>query len=262
MRKLLLALILFLPCKVGAVVAHTHSDQGFCAAATSGGNIGSSCSGLLTKTFTYTATAANEAVLFALACQGTTQTTATLSATGWTITQLSAPTGSSGEWVASFGAIAPNTTQATFTMTWGSSCVAFMADLVDEFSGNDTTGGTTTFDAHNAGFNASTGQCSITVTPANANDGLWGACIDTVTAVGTGHAYTKGADDTQQDWSEWFILSGGSGVAQTVDFVGTSGQWGEVGATIKPSGTGGPPANQFPRIAMKQVVVEGKVIIG
>jgi hypothetical protein len=250
MRKLLLALILFLPCKASAVVAHTHSDQGFCLVASSGGNIASNCGGTSSQTFTYTATAANEAVLFALACSSATIPTVSLSATGWTITALSTPLGAAGGWTASFGAIAPNTTAATFTMTWSLTCGNFMSDLVDEFSGNDTTGGTTTFDAHNGGSSAS-GSCSITVTPANSNDGLWGACFDTVTAVGTGHAYTKGADDTQQDWSEWFILSGGSGVAQTVDFVGTSGAWTEVAATVKPASAGGHPANQFPRIARR-----------
>jgi hypothetical protein len=228
-----LLLLFLLPSPSWAVVAHTHSDQGFCGNASTSGNVTAICSGA-TTTFTYTASATNEAVLFGIGCAGTAETTVTLTASGWTTTQLSGPTGASGSWIASFGAIAPNTTQATFTITWSGSCANFINDLVDEFSGNDTTGGTTTFDAHNQGFNASTGQCSITVTPANNNDGLWGACQDSVTAVGSG--FTKGADDTSQDWSEWQILSGGSGVGQTVNFTGTSGQWEEVGATIKPSG--------------------------
>jgi hypothetical protein len=227
-----LLLLSLLPSPSWAVVAHTHSDQGVCGSGTHSGNMVSACGGgVLTNTFTYTASATNEAVLFAVGCAGSTQTTVTLSATGWTTTALSAVTGSNGGWIASFGAIAPNTTQATFTVTWSNDCGAFMNDLQDEFSGNDTTGGTTTFDAHNQGTGS--GNCSITVTPANNNDGLWGACNDSVTAVGGG--FTKGADDTAQDWGEWKILSGGSGVGQTVNFTG-SGTWDEVGATIKPSG--------------------------
>lgn len=233
LSTLIALLILCIPGFSLAAVAHTHSDQGFCNPGGPTGNFVSACdSTVLTNTFTYTPTAANEAVLFAVGCGGTTETTATLTASGWTITALSTPTGASGSWGASFGAIAPNTSAATFTVTWSNACASFMADLVDEFSGNDTTGGTTTFDAHNQGT-AGSGNCSITVTPANNNDGLWGACIDSTTAVGSG--FTKGADDTQQDWAEWKILSGGGGSGQTVNFTG-SGLWVCMGATIKPAG--------------------------
>lgn len=248
MRKLFIIiglLLATLPIPANAAVAHTHSDAGFCSASSSGGNMSGTCvSPAASKTFTYTATATNEAVLFGVTCGGTVAPTVTLTATGWTLTALSAVTGSSSAgWIASFGAIAPNTSAATFTVTWSQACGSFMVDFEDEFSGNDTTGGTTTFDAHNSG-SGTTGSCSITVTPANANDGLWGACADSVTAVGAGHAYTKGGDDTQGDWSEWFILSGGSGASQTVNFVGTSGFWTEVAATVKPAGAAAPSCNQ------------------
>jgi len=236
---LLIALSIICVSPAQGAIAHTHSDQGFCDSGAGHGNIGSSCAGgVLTKTFTYTATAANEAVVFALNCGGTTETSVSLSATGWTITSLSGVAGASGSRIASFAAISPNTTAATFTMTWSTDCGAFMGDLVDEFSGTDLTGGTTTFDANNSGTGS--GSCSITVTPANNNDAVWGACEDSVTAVGSG--YTKGADDTSQDWSEYKILSGGSGVSQTVNFTG-SGTWSEVAVTIKPSGAAAPTCN-------------------
>jgi len=35
--------------------------------------------------------------------------------------------------------------------------------------------------------------------------------------------FTKGADDTQGDWTEWKILSGQAGTPQTVSFTGGPG---------------------------------------
>jgi len=91
--------------------------------------------------------------------------------------------------------------------------------LADEFSGNDITGGTTTFDAHSESLDpAAGGICTgALVTPANNNDAIWYACFDNVTGVSGG--YVKGQDDTTGDWSEYKILSGGSGVVQNPSFV-------------------------------------------
>jgi uncharacterized repeat protein (TIGR01451 family) len=91
--------------------------------------------------------------------------------------------------------------------------------LADEFSGNDITGGRTTFDAHAENLDApGVGVCTgAPVTPANNNDAIWYACFDNVSGVSGG--YVKGQDDTIGDWSEYKILSGGSGVAQNPGFV-------------------------------------------
>ena len=130
--------------------------------------------------------------------------------------------------MAAFRAYSPNTSAATITMTWTTGSCTFMNDLVDEFSGEDLTN---FVDASNSATGS--GSPTASVTPVNNNDGVWGAANDSVTAVGSG--YTKGADDTQQDWSEWKILSGSAGIAQTVNFTG-SGTYTIFAATIKPAG--------------------------
>lgn len=219
-----------------AAEVHVAHGNGFCSASTSAGNMSGTCTALATKTFTYTAATLNNAVTFFIGCAATSPApTVTLTASGWTLTALGGGvTGPSGSYVALFGAIAPNTAAATFTITFSKSCASFMSDLEEEYNGNDTTGGTTTFDATNSGNGS--GSCSITVTPANNNDGVAGFCQDTVTAAGSG--YTIGANDTSGDQGEFKILAGGSGVAQTVNFTG-SGTWAEMAVTIKPAAAAG-----------------------
>lgn len=196
-----------------------------------------STSGISSMTFTLQASNANDAILFGVGCNATaaTPSAVSMSASGWTFTQLSGITGSLGNgFMASFIAIAPNTTSMTATVSWtvtGNSCAGFQNVLADEFSGNDTTGGTTTADAHNQATGGS--GCSLSVTPANANDGVWFACNDNVSNVTA--SYSTAANDAAGDWSEFKILSGGSGVAQSAGFT-SSGAMVILGATIKPAG--------------------------
>jgi hypothetical protein len=176
-----------------------------------------------TGTFTTSATNTNDAVCIQVAAAASTlPTSATLTASGWSFTQISSFT----TWpavasAASFCAIAPNTNSVTFTATF-SGGVSFTAISIigDEFSGNDITGGTTTFEATNSAT-ATSGSPTLNITPVNNNDALWGAVQDTTSAVGSG--YTKGADDTQGDWTEWKILVNNGGVSQVVNFTGGPG---------------------------------------
>ncbi|HEY6249134.1 MAG TPA: hypothetical protein VI685_04190 [Candidatus Angelobacter sp.] len=224
-RNLLLVLLLCSP--AFAAVAHVKVVA----------QVANSTSGISSMTFTLQATNANDAILFGVGCNATggTPSAVSLSATGWTFTQLSGITGNATNgFMASFIAIAPNTTSVTATLSWtvsGSNCSGFQNVLADEFSGNDTTGGATTADAHSQATGSS--GCSLSVTPANANDGVWFACNDSVTNV-TG-SYSKGGDDGAGDWTEFTILSGGSGVAQSAGFT-SSGTMVILGATIKPAG--------------------------
>lgn len=242
MKRLLLIFGLFL-CAIPshAAIAHTQSAAGFCNGGSHTANFTSNCATVTTATFTFTATAANEAVVFRIGCNGTTETTVTLAATGWTITSLSGVTGASGSRLASFGAISPNTTLATFTITW-SNTFSFGEDLIDEFSGTDLTGGTTTFDNH-AEANGSGTTPTVNVTTNNANDTVTGGCSDSITAVGVG--YTKGADDTQQDWSEWKLTTDATSTVETVNFTG-SGTWSIAAVTIKPAA--GAAASTMPAV--------------
>lgn len=188
------------------------------------------------QTFTAAAGAAGRAwIICAEITQPSAPTNCTITATGWVFTLLGTIRGNAAAgWVALFGAISPDTVSRTFTITWtGASGQTFLEAIGDEFSGNDTTGGTTTFDNTAVASGNSTGP-TVNITPANADDGLWGVVIDSATVVGSG--FTKAADDGLQDWSEFKILVGQSGVAQTVNFTGGGGDWTIGAVTIKPAG--------------------------
>ncbi len=205
-------------------------------------------------TFACTPSAANDAIVFEVTCSSTsTPSAVSLSASGWTITAISGLQGSmTAGWVGSFAAIAPSTSATTFTATFtgGGTCGSspYGDWKADEFSGNDSTGGGTTFDAHNQ--STGTGSCSVSVTPANNNDAVWGVCEDSTTAVGSG--YTQGQNDGGGDWTEYKILSGGAGVAQTVNFTG-SGTYNALAVTIKPAGGATAPTGFDKRLKLEKL---------
>ena len=204
-------------------------------------------------TFNYTPVGTNDAVVILIGCRSPGVTSMSLTATGWTFTPISGLVGPSGffDFISTFGAITPNTAPATFTVTLGGgngNCTGNDTTvLVDEFSGNDITGGTTTFDAHNESLDTSGGTiCTgAPVTPANNNDAIWYACFDNVTGVNNG--YVKGQDDTTGDWSEYKILSGGLGVAQNPGFVTNPSffSFGLGGVSIKAALGGGAPTHSL-----------------
>lgn len=230
MKKILFALVILI-CSLPAHAVIAHAA-------------GCSKTGVLrtnsnSQTFTCTPTAANDAVVFKVTCADPgTVTAISMSGTSWTFTNISGVVGSaSAGWGATFGAITPNTTAVTFTVTYtgATSCGSYKDYAMDEFSGTDTTGGATTFEAHNQATGS--GSCSITVTPVSADDAIWGACEDSTTAVGAG--YTTGQNDAGGDWTEYKILSGGAGASQTVNFSG-SGNYVVYAVAIKPPGGAAP----------------------
>lgn len=216
----------------GGSIAHVKSQAGFCATGTSSGLGGACPTPTQSNTFSYTPSTTGDGLLFQISCGASTTVSAvSMSATGWTFTQIGSINGSTTTgFGALFRAYAPNTSAATvtfsFTATSGG-CGAFMNVLVDEFSGMNATN----FVDVNTPGSGTTGSCSYSVTPTANNDMLWAGCNDSVTAVGSG--FTKGADDTQTDWSEYKLLSGGSGSAQTVPFTGSSGAWEGFAVAIK-----------------------------
>lgn len=192
-----------------------------------GANTSVSCAG---ATFSYTANAANNLVLFAVGCADTnTLSNASMTATGWTITKLDGPVGTSANWQASFWAVAPNTSAATFTVVWtgNSGSGVFTYDAVDEFSGQD---GVSPIDNHTNAKGS--GNCTLSLTPVVSNTMLWGGCQDSATQ---GAGFTLGGNDGSGDVNEWKLLSGGAGAGQTINFTG-SGTWEEVAVSIKPAG--------------------------
>jgi hypothetical protein len=213
------------------------SSAGYADNSTRGGNIAASGANTTTKSFTYTATTTGNAVLIytSMIPGVTAPTTASLAATGWTFTQIGGVTnaGGSNGCAAIFRAYAPNTSAATITVTWNQAANGFFNDMIHEFSGADSTN---FISASNTA--TGTGTPSVSVTPLD-NDCLVVAfCNDSVTAVGTigGSAATKGADDTQSDWAEYRLLSGGSGAAQSCTFTG-SGTYIIGAVAINPAGT-------------------------
>jgi hypothetical protein len=131
-----------------------------------------------------------------------------------------------------FSAYAPSTATATITVTWNQPTTTRMNDLIDEFSGVD---GTTIAVGNNSA--TGTGTATVSVTPTANDTMIWNACNDTVTAVGTigGTTATKGADDTQSDWSQYRQLSSGSSTAQSCTFTG-SGNYIIGGVALNPAG--------------------------
>ncbi len=200
----------------------------------------------LTFTFTGSANAANEAVVVGVDCVSNTAATAvSLTGSGWTFTQLGGIGFSGSSSAAVFGAISPNTTSATFTVTWtGAGSCTFHREMGDEFGGVNTTGGTTTFDCGttcSGGSNnahSTNGSCSVNVTTGSANEAVWGVCwpSSSVTALGTG--YSAGANDAQGDRAEYKLTTDAAGTLETVNFTSTT-TYNAVAVTIKPADAGG-----------------------
>jgi hypothetical protein len=106
-------------------------------------------------------------------------------APGWSFVPLG-----TNQNAASFGAIAPDSKPAMFTVTSsppGSGIIV----LADEFSGNDPAGGLGTFDAHNEG--AGNGDCTVSVVPRHNDDAVWAACTCLNGNVDVGSGFSPGA---------------------------------------------------------------------
>jgi hypothetical protein len=235
-KAIVVALALLCASPAYAVVAHAKSDGGFCGGGRNG-NMPSACASTNTTTFTYTPNATGGQILFGMTCAATggTPSAVSLTASGWTTTQIGGIDGTTTSAIgfsSLFRAYALNTSATTFTVTWtvaGSSCSGFMNDVIDEFSGGDATN---FVDNNMVGHN--TTGCAGSITPVANDTGVWFFCSDSVTAVAGG--YTKGGDDLSPGgWGEWKILTGGAGVSQASNWT-TSGNYLIVGATIKPAG--------------------------
>jgi hypothetical protein len=196
-----------------------------------------------TFTFTAAANAVNEAVVIGVNCVSTTSATGvSLTAPSWSFTQLGSIGFSGSSSSAAFGAISPNTTSATFTVTWtGTGNCSFHREMGDEFAGADMTGGTTTFSCGGAtcsgGSNnahSTNGSCSVNVTTGSANEAVWGVCwpSNSVTALGSG--YSPGANDSQGDQAEYKLTGDGAGTVETVNFTSTT-TFNSLAVTIKPA---------------------------
>jgi hypothetical protein len=107
----------------------------------------------------------------------------------------------------------------------------FMNILLDEFTGVDI------YEPFSdiGQTQSASGAPTLNMTPGVDRCMLWGACNDSITAVGTG--FTKGADDGSTDWSEWKLLGDGTkGIAQAVNFTnGSASNYNLIAAALKPA---------------------------
>jgi hypothetical protein len=136
-------------------------------------------------TFTQAALATGDAIVVHVASSASINTSYQVLAPGWTFTMIGSNSAS-----ASFGAIAPDTQPAMFTVTTSSPGAATVL-LADEFTGNDLAGGSSTFDSHNEGQGS--GDCTVSVVPRDDGDAVWAACTSFAGNVGVGSGYLPGA---------------------------------------------------------------------
>lgn len=230
MRSIRLAALLFLLIGPGwAQVAHV-------AGGCSGGGSGTSNASSI-FTFSCTPSATTHAITFFVGCAATATPTVSMSATGWTFTALSPVTGSTtAGFIASFGAIPPNTSATTFTVQWSNCAGTFANHLNEEWSGTDLTGGATTFYAHNEATGTTGGCSGAAVTSTSANDAVWSACNDNLPLSNwQGAGWTAGASDGANDGSEYKNATG----SQTPVWTSSSGAFAISTVTVKAAGGGG-----------------------
>jgi len=177
------------------------------------------------ESFPLQAMHAGDAIVMMVGCAGSNAPTGVvLSAPGWVFTPLSPLTLESQAQIAgaSFGAIAPDTAQATVSLSWtAANCNRGKSALADEFGGTDPTGGTTTFDAHAQAMGG--GNCTTSVTTGAAGDAVWGACYAGTMVSAAGPGYTMGASDGIGDFTEYKLTADPAGTAESVTFTNPNG---------------------------------------
>ena len=186
-----------------------------------------------TDTFSMSAANAGDAIALFVSCTtGAMQPGVAVTAPGWSFTPLAPLTGSTvvGRFSRTYGTVAPNTAAANVTVLWTAACSVAVTALADEFTGNDQTGGTTTFDGH--AEQTGQGSCSASLTIANAGDAVWAACDSGSHTSATGAGYRKGADDGVGDFAE-YKLDAVAGSMETPNFDGGM-PFVEMAMTIKP----------------------------
>lgn len=159
-----------------------------------------------------------------------TQGTFGISGGGLTWNQLNAvfnfPTGQ--EDCQSWYAVATGTSAVNVSVTnSGTVGTTTMNGFIDEFEGCYPT------QPDKAGTGSgTTGAPTMSLTPVAPNCMLWGFAFASITGPGAG--YTIGGNDGNGDGTEFKLLSGQAGSAQTVNFAGTSGNFIMLAATLSP----------------------------
>jgi hypothetical protein len=183
--------------------------------------------GLITS-FNGTALHVNDAIVVHATCVGGTPSTISLDGT-WPLTGLGQLDSNACCSTQSFGGIATSTATATFTVTASESCPEWVI-IGDEFTGNDPTGGKTTFDASTS--SATMDVAGVNITTAHDHDAVWGA-ITTGGTARAGIGFTKSAD-VQGNITEYRLSTDPHGMVESVAFDGVGGYVEITAVTIKP----------------------------
>lgn len=147
----------------------------------------------------------------------------------------------------SWYALAKNTLSTIVTVKNTDATTHFWGMTLEEFTGTDTTSPLDQVNHSTAGASGAnhTGP-SITL---GANDCLvWALSVDGVTAVGNldGSAATKGADDLNNDWTEFRILTGRTGVSVSAAWTNALGAFNDFSASFKPASSAVTTAQEIP----------------
>ncbi len=179
-----------------------------------------------TISFSKAAMARGDAVVVYLGCSSyMTVPEFQLYAPGWTFTPLGAPTISTGQAGASFGAIAPDTETAMFSASASSPACSDLAVLGDEFTGN-TSDAAAAFDSPTIAP-TTVGVCETSVTTREPYETVWAACYSggmTTPAA----PFELASDDEHGDVSEYLFAVAAPG-PRAVSFT-TTGSSGVVAA--------------------------------
>ncbi len=170
--------------------------------------------------FTGAAHAAGDAIVIQVSCASAAMpTSVAIGATGWAFTQLGPIVASTAAQLrsATVVAIAPDTADAMFTVTWsGSACEGGTTALGDEFAMTDPGGKQITFDS--ARTVMGTGNCSGSLTTPHDGNAVWAACTTggSIGAVALG--LRKGDDDGLGDWSAYKLTNDPANTLEPVAF--------------------------------------------
>lgn len=156
--------------------------------------------------------------------------------TAFTWTRIVGPVHNTASSIDSSWAVPSTVASQTITCT-KSGAGGFIDILLDEWSGTATV---SPIDVSSSTINTVT-ACSTTGTMSANSEALWCAANDSITNVGNLNAVaaSKGADDLNQDWTEFRILSGtGAGTTVVGTWTGTAAGSDCLTAAIKPAAGG------------------------
>jgi hypothetical protein len=155
--------------------------------------------------FTAAATTAGDAVLVQLVCEisggggGPGVAFGPSGGSGWTSQYVTELEEGSGLLIIAAGMIAGGATPVTFDLTWSDVTCASVTEFGDEFTGNDPTGGATTFGGV---YVAGSGGCAVELGVETTGEAVWAGCTGTA-LTGVGSGLTASVEDANGHWTAW-----------------------------------------------------------